>query len=181
MRVSAFSQYARTGVQNVGLDDGGSARSSHMESSNAATETATPSGANVIWADEVLAWVALPEIWSARVCSSVRMQSVFAVISLGQTTRLKFALWNVRGIMRSVEMKTYLGYEASCSQSKRHSQAGCKTSGRVWQSSFVATPALSWPKTDCETEYCVAHPSAEVVFPPGIWERSASLFKTVSQ
>ena len=159
-------------------------RQRHMESSNAArpaAKTATPSGANVVWADEVLAWVALPEICSARVSSSVRMQPVFAVISLGQTTRLKFALWNVRGIMRSVEMKTYLGYEASCSQSKRHAQAGCKTSGRVWQASFVATPVLSWPNTDCETEYCVAHPSAEVVFPPGIWARSASLLKTVSQ
>jgi hypothetical protein len=37
------------------------------------------------------------EVWpSAKAFSSVRMQPVLSVSSVGQTTRLKFALWNVR-------------------------------------------------------------------------------------
>ena len=62
--------------------------------------------------------------------SSLRTQSVFAVISLGQTTRLKLALWDVRNTAVPAGNGAYLGNEASCSQSKRHSHADLIGPGR---------------------------------------------------
>jgi hypothetical protein len=48
---------------------------------------------------------ALPE---ARTLSSLRVHPDFWVSSAGQTTRLKFALCNIRGIFRSVaNMRTW--------------------------------------------------------------------------
>lgn len=77
-------------VRKTGVQD----RQSHNESKTVklAAETATPSEASVVRADELFVCVVFPESCSASVASSLRTQPVFAVISLGQTTRLKFAL-----------------------------------------------------------------------------------------
>jgi hypothetical protein len=77
-------------VRKAGVQD----RLSHSESKTAkpAAETATPNEGSVMYADELFVCVVFPESCSASVTSSLRTQPVFAVISLGQTTRLKFAL-----------------------------------------------------------------------------------------
>src|SRR5690242_8130397 len=146
----------RTGMQNVvdrarsgetGVQD----RQGHIERSQTAklaAKAANPKGARVVCASELVALVPLPESCSASVTSSLRTQPVLSVISLGQTTRLKFALCNVRYMAMRRWLYAYLGYEASCSQSNRHSQAGRNDSGRFWQSSFEVTPWPPSPKTD---------------------------------
>ena len=73
-------------------------RQSHSENKTTklAAEMAIPNETSVMCAEELFACVVFPESCSASVTSSFRTQPVLAVISLGQTTRLKFALWNVR-------------------------------------------------------------------------------------
>lgn len=82
----------KAGVQN---------RQSHNESKTTklAAETAIPNETSVMCAEELFVCVVFPESCSASVISSLRTQPVFVVISLGQTTRLKFALWNVRDMV----------------------------------------------------------------------------------
>lgn len=111
---------------------------------------------------------------AASLLSSLRIHLLLSVISAGQTTRLKLALCHVSlHALCSSQRDEYLGNDASWSQSNRHRHPAFRLSGRFSQSLLELTPTSFCPKTDWSTPYCLAHPSADVVLPPGTWEGSA--------